>query len=118
MNLTLYEQLWFGLVHMGDVLFKNAYILSNIIMMVCGINENEIRILTHYVQVWSIMYHSWITFIFLLWANFLFIIPNQRKNTLRCIPFVVIYAEILLLAQYLYGMNLTEAELPSKSDVS
>lgn len=37
---------------------------------------------------------------------------------LRCSPSVVIYAELLLLAQYLYGMNLTEAELPSKSDVS
>lgn len=37
---------------------------------------------------------------------------------LRCAPFVVIYAEFLLLAQYLYGMNLTEEELPSTGDVS
>ncbi|XP_037048036.1 piezo-type mechanosensitive ion channel component isoform X2 [Bradysia coprophila] len=98
---TLCEQFCFGLEQVGDFLFKNSYILSNIIMMV-----------------WSIVYHSWITFIFLLWANLLFIIPNQRKNMLRCSPFVVIYAELLLLAQYLYGMDLTEAELPSKSDIN
>lgn len=68
-------------------------------------------------QSWSIVYHSWITFIFLLWANLLWIIPNQRKNMLRCAPFVVFYAEFLLLAQYLYGMDLTEQELPSKIEV-
>lgn len=37
---------------------------------------------------------------------------------LRCSPFIVIYAEFLLLAQYLYGMNLTEEELPSTIDVN
>lgn len=37
---------------------------------------------------------------------------------LRCCPFIVIYAEFLLLAQYIYGMDLTEDELPSKTDVN
>lgn len=34
----------------------------------------------------------------------------------RISPFVVIYAEFLLIAQYLYCMNLTENELPSHVD--
>jgi hypothetical protein len=28
-------------------------------------------------------------------------------------PYVVVYAESLLLAQYIYGLNLKESELPS-----
>lgn len=36
---------------------------------------------------------------------------------MRSSPFIVVYAELLLLAQFLYGLNLTEDELPSKLDV-
>lgn len=49
----------------------------------------------------------------MLWA-----IPNQRKNMHRISPFVVIYAEFLLIAQYLYCMNLNEDELPTHVNVS
>lgn len=66
-----------------------------------------------FIKVWSIVYHSWLTFVFLLVANLLWIIPNQRKNMHRISPFVVIYAEFLLITQYLYCMNLNEDELPS-----
>lgn len=69
-------------------------------------------------QVWSIVYHSWLTFVFLLLANLLWIIPNQRKNMHRLSPIIVVYAEFLLLAQYVYCMNLTEDELPSSIKVS
>ena len=54
----------------------------------------------------------------LIWANLIWIIPNQRKNMLRSSPFLVAYAEFLLLATYLYGMNLTDDELPSNVKVS
>lgn len=37
---------------------------------------------------------------------------------LQSSPFVVIYAELLLLAQYIYGMDLNEDELPATTDVS
>lgn len=62
---------------------------------------------------WSIVFHSWLAFVFLLVANLLWIIPNQRRNMHRISPLVVIYAELLLIAQYLYCMNLTEDELPT-----
>lgn len=32
---------------------------------------------------------------------------------LRSSPFLVLYAEVLLMINYIYGMDLTEAELPS-----
>lgn len=64
------------------------------------------------------MYHSWLTFVLLIWANLIWIMPNQRKNMLNSSPFLVIYAELLLLAQYLYGMKLTDDELPSTVNVS
>lgn len=67
---------------------------------------------------WSIVFHSWITFVLLLWANLLWVIPNQRKHMMRSSPFIVAYAEFLLIAQFVYGLNLTEAELPTKLDVS
>ena len=37
---------------------------------------------------------------------------------LRSSPFLVAYAEFLLLATYLYGMNLTDDELPANVKVS
>lgn len=36
---TLCEHFCFGLEQVGDFLFKNSYILSNIIMMVCSVNR-------------------------------------------------------------------------------
>lgn len=64
------------------------------------------------------MYHSWLTFVLLIWANALWMIPNQRKTMLRSSPFIVFYAELLLIAQYIYGMDLTDEELPSSVEVS
>jgi len=65
-------------------------------------------------QAWSITYHSWLTFVLLLWSSILWILPNQRHSMMRCSPFLVVYAIFLLLAQYIYGMDLTDAELPDK----
>ncbi|CAB0020612.1 unnamed protein product, partial [Nesidiocoris tenuis] len=76
---------------------QTSYIATNIIMMT-----------------WSITYHSWITFVLLLWASAMWLVPNQRKAMLRSSPFLVFYAILLLLAQYLYGMDLTEEELPEE----
>lgn len=85
----------------GKFIYKNSYIFTNVVMM--G---------------WSIIYHSWLGFVLLIWANLIWIIPNQRKNMLRSSPFLVFYAEFLLLATYLFGMNLNEDELPSNVAVS
>ncbi|GAB6019982.1 hypothetical protein CHUAL_002736 [Chamberlinius hualienensis] len=63
---------------------------------------------------WSITYHSWLTFVLLLWSCILWMMPNSRKACLRSSPALVIYAESLLIIQYIYGLNLNDAELPQK----
>ncbi|XP_076330118.1 uncharacterized protein LOC143235809 [Tachypleus tridentatus] len=63
---------------------------------------------------WSITYHSWLTFILLLWSCVVWMLPNSRQACLRTSPFFVAYAESLLLLQYIYGLNLRDCELPDK----
>ncbi|PSN54799.1 hypothetical protein C0J52_01988 [Blattella germanica] len=74
-------------------------------------DESAVNEHTH---AWSITYHSWLTFVLLLWASILWILPNQRRSMMRCSPFLVLYAMFLLLAQYIYGMDLTNEELPDE----
>lgn len=42
--------------------------------------------------------------------------PNQRRAMLVSSPGLVIYAELLLLAQYVFSFNLTNEELPQTVD--
>ncbi|XP_068903612.1 piezo-type mechanosensitive ion channel component isoform X9 [Tenebrio molitor] len=93
---TLLENVMFALESILQVIIKSSYIATNIIMMA-----------------WSITYLSWITFVLLLWANLLWLVPQQRKSMLRSSPFLVIYAWFLLISAYIYSMNLFENELPS-----
>ncbi|XP_043071722.1 piezo-type mechanosensitive ion channel component [Drosophila grimshawi] len=94
---SLLEQFFYMICDVTTFIYKNCYILLNIIMMI-----------------WSIVYHSWLTFVLLIWANILWMIPNQRRSMMRTSFFVVMYAEFLLIAQYIYGMNLSKTELPTK----
>ena len=61
------------------------------------------------------MYHSWLTFVLLLWACVIWITPFARTFCMVTSPALVIYAEMLLLIQYVYGLSLNEDELPMKS---
>lgn len=56
------------------------------------------------------MFHSWSSFVFLLMANLLWILPVQSKRSRRLNFFVVIYADILLLIQYYFCLNLKPNE--------
>ncbi|XP_037712145.1 piezo-type mechanosensitive ion channel component isoform X5 [Drosophila subpulchrella] len=93
---SILDQISYGFVSVGGFIYQNSYIFTNILMMA-----------------WSIVYHSWLTFVLLLWANVLWMIPNQRKAMMRSSPFIVLYAEALLIAQYIYGMDLNNDELPT-----
>ncbi|XP_068147374.1 piezo-type mechanosensitive ion channel component isoform X2 [Drosophila tropicalis] len=94
---SILDQISYGFVSVGGFIYQNSYIFTNILMMA-----------------WSIVYHSWLTFVLLLWANVLWMIPNQRKAMMRSSPFIVLYTEFLLVAQYIYGMDLSNDELPAK----
>ncbi|XP_076240297.1 piezo type mechanosensitive ion channel component [Calliopsis andreniformis] len=80
-----------------QLIINSSYLATNIIMMT-----------------WSIMYHSWTTFALLLWALVLWMVPNKRASMMKCSPFIVFYATLLLVCQYIYSMDLTEEELPTE----
>ncbi|KAL3280583.1 hypothetical protein HHI36_003816 [Cryptolaemus montrouzieri] len=92
---TICEKVMFAFEAILQVIIKSSYIGTNIIMMT-----------------WSITYLSWITFVLLLWANLLWLVPNQRKAMLRSSPFLVLYAWFLLISAYVFCMDLTNSELP------
>uniref|UniRef100_A0A4W3IZH5 Piezo type mechanosensitive ion channel component 1 (Er blood group) n=1 Tax=Callorhinchus milii TaxID=7868 RepID=A0A4W3IZH5_CALMI len=64
-------------------------------------------------QVWSITFHSWLTFVLLLWACLIWIVRSRRHFALLCSPFILLYGIVLCGLQYVWGMDLSE-ELPTK----
>ncbi|XP_043937510.1 piezo-type mechanosensitive ion channel component 1 [Protopterus annectens] len=79
---------------LGHVILKQSYICVLITMMV-----------------WSITYHSWLTFVLLLWSCLIWILRNRRTFALLCSPFILLYGISLCCLQYVWGMDL-EPELP------
>lgn len=77
-------------------IYKNAYIATNVSMMI-----------------WSIFYHSWLGFIFLMWSNAIWIRSDQRGKMMNSSPFLVFYAMTLLVIHYIYGIPFTDDELPT-----
>ncbi|XP_071174524.1 piezo-type mechanosensitive ion channel component 2-like isoform X6 [Mytilus edulis] len=73
---------------------KQSYVLALIAMMA-----------------WSITFHSWLTFVLLLGACIVWMVPKSRELTLCISPLLVVYGECLLIIQYVFGMNLKN-ELP------
>uniref|UniRef100_A0A8D9ARX6 Piezo-type mechanosensitive ion channel component n=1 Tax=Cacopsylla melanoneura TaxID=428564 RepID=A0A8D9ARX6_9HEMI len=94
-GVSIFEYFMDAVITISRFVTRTSYIATNIIMMA-----------------WSIMYHSWLGFILLLWSSLLWMMPNQRQSMLRSSPVLVFYAEFLLVAQYLYGMDLEDSELP------
>ncbi|KAA0190319.1 Piezo-type mechanosensitive ion channel component, partial [Fasciolopsis buskii] len=74
---------------------RNSYILTLISMMA-----------------WSVTYRSWLSFILLLSACILWIMPNSRLACLYASPAIALCAIVLILIQYMFGMNLPSQELP------
>jgi len=65
------------------------------------------------VQAWSIVFHSWLSFVLLISACLIWMVPQKRQLCLRCSPVVVFYAICLVTLQYVYGFNLNDDELPT-----
>ena len=75
-------------------LVKQSYLLSLLTMMA-----------------WSITYHSILTFMFLLSACLIWVLPKSRKWCLILSPLFLLYGIVLLCLQFVYGMQLTSDEL-------
>ncbi|XP_054856190.1 piezo-type mechanosensitive ion channel component 1 [Eublepharis macularius] len=81
---------------LGHVVMTQSYVCALIAMMV-----------------WSITYHSWLTFVLLLWACLIWIVRNRHHFAMLCSPFILLYGIALCSLQYVWGMDL-EKELPTK----
>ncbi|KAG7283179.1 hypothetical protein CRUP_000541 [Coryphaenoides rupestris] len=61
-------------------------------------------------KVWSITYHSWLTFVLLLWACLIWIV--RRHVAMLCSPFILFYGLALCSLQYIWAMEF-HLELPN-----
>lgn len=73
---------------------QNIHIVTNIFMMT-----------------YSIVFHSWFGFVFLMWSQMAWLIVDQRKHILRTSPLLVTYAILQLLIAYFAGMEWKSDEL-------
>ncbi|XP_029962928.1 piezo-type mechanosensitive ion channel component 1 isoform X3 [Salarias fasciatus] len=80
---------------LGKVVMQQSYVCALIAMMV-----------------WSITYHSWLTFVLLLWACLIWILRSRRHAATLCSPFILLYGLVLCCLQYVWAMEL-QAELPT-----
>ncbi|KAL2300110.1 LOW QUALITY PROTEIN: hypothetical protein Nmel_012070 [Mimus melanotis] len=87
---------WLPLHSLGHVLMKQSYASALVAMMV-----------------WSIIYHSWLTFVLLVWACLLWTVRSRRHFAMLCSPFLVLYGITLCTLQYVWAMELVP-ELPTR----
>nr|XP_056710236.1 piezo-type mechanosensitive ion channel component 2 [Euleptes europaea] len=64
---------------------------------------------------WSITYHSWLTFLLLIWSCILWMLRDRRKYAMISSPFMVAYGNLLLTFQYIWSIDLNNNELPTVS---
>ncbi|XP_007433600.1 piezo-type mechanosensitive ion channel component 2 isoform X1 [Python bivittatus] len=60
---------------------------------------------------WSITYHSWLTFVLLIWSCILWMLRDRRKYAMISSPFMVVYGNLLLTLQYIWSFELNDNEL-------
>uniref|UniRef100_A0A7N8XVG5 Piezo type mechanosensitive ion channel component 1 (Er blood group) n=1 Tax=Mastacembelus armatus TaxID=205130 RepID=A0A7N8XVG5_9TELE len=59
-----------------------------------------------------ITYHSWLTFVLLLWACLIWILRARQQAATLCSPFILLYGLALCCLQYVWAMEL-QPELPT-----
>ncbi|XP_065754492.1 piezo-type mechanosensitive ion channel component 1 [Phocoena phocoena] len=63
-------------------------------------------------MVWSITYHSWLTFVLLLWACLIWTVRSRHQMAMLCSPFILLYGLALCSLRYVWAMDL-RPELPT-----
>jgi hypothetical protein len=63
-------------------------------------------------KAWSILYHSILTLVLLIWACLIWVLPKSRTWCLRTSPLFVLYSTGLLCLEFIYGLKLNGKELP------
>lgn len=65
--------------------------------------------------IWAMFYHSVFGLLFLATPCVILAMYDSRRLSFKLAPVLVIFAEFLLLAQYVYSLNLTIDELPNEN---
>lgn len=60
------------------------------------------------IQVWSITYHSWLTFVLLLWACLIWTVRSRHQLAMLCSPCILLYGLTLCCLRYVWAMELPE----------
>lgn len=61
---------------------------------------------------WSITYHSWLTFVLLLWACLIWTVRSRHQLAILCAPCILLYGLALCCLRYVWAMDL-QPELPT-----
>ncbi|KAM5263725.1 piezo-type mechanosensitive ion channel component 1 [Ctenodactylus gundi] len=80
---------------LGHLLMDQSYVCALIAMMV-----------------WSITYHSWLTFVMLLWACLIWTVRSRHQLAMLCAPCILLYGLTLCCLRYVWAMDL-QPELPT-----
>ncbi|XP_029781951.1 piezo-type mechanosensitive ion channel component 1 [Suricata suricatta] len=80
---------------LGHLIMDQSYVCALIAMMV-----------------WSITYHSWLTFVLLLWACLIWTVRSRHQLAMLCSPFLLLYGLALCGLRYVWAMDL-RPELPA-----
>ncbi|KAM6223829.1 piezo-type mechanosensitive ion channel component 1 [Rhynchocyon petersi] len=80
---------------LGHLIMDQSYVCALIAMMV-----------------WSITYHSWLTFVLLLWACLIWTVRSRHQLAMLCAPFLLLYGLALCGLSYVWAMDL-QPELPT-----
>uniref|UniRef100_A0A663LWP3 Piezo type mechanosensitive ion channel component 2 n=1 Tax=Athene cunicularia TaxID=194338 RepID=A0A663LWP3_ATHCN len=84
-------------------------------MLFLNVSVNAFSFLSSFHEAWSITYHSWLTFVLLIWSCTLWMIRDRRKYAMISSPFMVFYGNLLLTLQYIWSIELRNDELPQVS---
>lgn len=76
---------------LGHLILDQSYVCALIAMMV-----------------WSIMYHSWLTFVLLLWACLIWTVRSRHQLAMLCSPCILLYGLTLCCLRYVWAMELPE----------
>ncbi|VDM24249.1 unnamed protein product [Toxocara canis] len=90
----------------------------NLMEQVYSMARSQSYVLMLFVMMaWSLLYHSWLTFVLMIVSCVVWMYPNSQGFCLKISPYIAIYAQALVLVQFLYGLDLTQAELPDEKPV-
>ncbi|CAI9737891.1 Hypothetical predicted protein [Octopus vulgaris] len=96
--------------HSRSVLSEKRSVIASVLIYI--MNQSYVLTLIA-MMAWSITFHSWLTFVLLLGACLIWMVPKSRRACLVVSPVIVIYAEVLLTIQFIYGLDLNDQELPT-----